>query len=258
MAYCYKCGVELDRSAERCPLCSTPVPRLSDDRAKDEGAKDESADEGLDQGLGRGVARAYPDFIIDPDNKYNLTGHERRRIAIEIISFSFALGAATIVLADLLDGSLGWSLFAAAALGCAWVLVAGIIWLWKKPLGIVACATLSLATFLVVIDLLAGGNAWSIGLGLPILFSAAVLLALTLLMLRLSKSKGFDTVAHCLLAFTLFLLSVELIIDLHLRGSVYMTWSLITALSLTPLAVVLYYVNARVLHGADLRKIFRI
>jgi hypothetical protein len=249
MAYCYKCGVELDRSAERCPLCSTPVPCLSDDCDGDERAE---------EGLEAGKARAYPDFIIDPQNKYNLTGTERRRIAIEIISFSFILGAAIIVLADLLDGNLGWSLFGAAALACAWVLVAGVVWLWKRPLGIVGCATLSLAAFLVVIDLLAGGNAWSIGLGLPILLSAAGLLVLTLLILRLSKSKGFDTVAHCLLAFTIFLLSVEAIIDLHLRASVHFSWSLITALSLTPLAVVLYYVNARVLHGADLRKFFRL
>ncbi len=242
MPYCYKCGVELDSALSACPLCGAPVPQDGDQNVGQAG-----------QG-----AKPYPDFIMDPQGAYNLTGDEKRRIAVEILSLGLFLGSGTLVLADLLDARLSWSLYAALALLSLWGLVVGTIVFKGKPVVALLSATASISAFLLVADALGPWRGWSLSIALPITLAASVSLAGTAFAIHATKRKGLNVAGHVLIGIGFLLVSIETTISLAVTGSIVLRWSLITSLALMPLALILYYIHSRLLKGADLRKFFRL
>ncbi|MBP7096657.1 MAG: hypothetical protein KBC36_11275 [Spirochaetia bacterium] len=241
MPYCSDCGVEVDAGVEACPLCKAPIHRSA-----------ECAEPTRPHA-------AYPDRIIDPEDRYHLTATERRRIAVELLSLAFGLAGAVILLVDLVvNQRLGWSLYALVSVGFAWLVTTMPLILFGKPWLVFAVLAPALPLFLFLIDVFDGrGIGWFLPYGLPIAGAGMGAVAAVGAVIGASRRKGLNVVATIFLGAALFVLILEGILDLN-RGGLSPYWSAIAALALAPTAVVLYFLHGRVLRGADLRKVFRL
>lgn len=92
MAYCPRCGVQVEDRLERCPLCDTAIPQEVRD----------------DQG-----ESTYPDDIVPPKEMYRpLTDRQKRRLFRGIVAFFALFPIALTVLLDLyLSGTVTWSYY---------------------------------------------------------------------------------------------------------------------------------------------------
>lgn len=239
MPYCYRCGVELEKGAAACPLCGSSVP----------GAYEEPDSPSRP---------AYPDFVHDPEYGAALSGPERRRIALEILTLALGLAAASSVVIDLADGGLGWSRFVAAAGLGVWGVCAGIIALWNRPGWAAAAAAAACMAAMAGIDAAASWRGWSLSVGFPMALTVAAGAFAVGASLRKARRRGLDVAGHALIAAAAALCVLELALELYLNGRAFLRWSLITAASIVPVSLLFYYMHARLLRGADLRKFFRL
>jgi hypothetical protein len=241
MPYCSECGVEVDAAVDTCPLCKAPIGRKS-------GGEEAPAPHG-----------AYPDKIIDPEDRYHLTATERRRIAVELLSLAFGLAGAVVLLVDLVvNQRLGWSLYVLVSLGFAWLVSTMPLILHGKPWLVFAVLAPALPLFLFLIDVFDGrGIGWFLPYGLPIAGASMGTIAAVGAMIGASRRKGLNVLATIFLGVAFFVLVLEGILDLN-SGGLSPYWSAIAALALAPTSVLLFFLHGRVLRGADLRKVFRL
>ncbi len=243
MAYCYRCGVELESGAANCPLCSTPVP----------------ADAVMAAQPGKPASTAYPDHVHDTAGAHALTKTERRRIALELVSISFILGASAVLLADMLfNGRLHWSLYALSSIGLVWIIVFSVLAFGKMPAFAFLAIPVSTVLYFLVLDWIDGPIGWSLTLAIPIALSLSLLTAIVAAGVKHTRRRGFNIVAYVFLGLASACVALESIIDFYVNGSVSPAWSIITGLVLVPLSGMLLFIHGRIMRGADLRKVFRL
>ena len=242
MAYCYKCGVELEAGADKCPLCSTMVPAAANDGSK-------PADY---------PAMAYPDSVHDPVTTHGLTKAERRRISLEFLSLSLLLGAGVVLLADILfQGRPHWSLYPLASIGLVWMIIFSLLALGKMPALALLTIPVSISLYLLALDWIDAPISWSLTLAIPVTLTMSLMAGAVVVCVRLTRRKGFNIVAYSLVALAAACVALEAIIDQYAHGSVALAWSIIVCLVLVPLSGMLLYIHGRIMRGADLRKVFR-
>jgi hypothetical protein len=92
MAYCPRCGVQVEDRLDRCPLCDTAIPQ---------------------EVRGDHTEPTYPDDIVPPKAMYRpLTKRQKRRLFRGIVAFFALFPIALTVLLDLyLNGAVTWSYY---------------------------------------------------------------------------------------------------------------------------------------------------
>ncbi len=201
MSYCVNCGVELDDSAGKCPLCNTPVINP------------------------KHLARQTEDALF-PAQKGTVETADRKDFAIVLTAFVLATGITCGLLNLLVFQGVLWSLAVIGA--CV------ILWVWMLPaimehgLSIyifLLLDGLSVAVYLYMLARMQDSYDWCYGLGLPITALVTVVAeAFALCVQKLPRS--FLTVAlYLITAAGLLCVGLELLIDRYLTGGFSMTWS---------------------------------
>jgi hypothetical protein len=231
MSYCVNCGVELDISAQQCPLCNTPVRNPN-----------------------QMVQREETPF---PKEKGAVETANRKDFAILLSTFVLATAVTCGLLNILVFPGRLWSL---AVIG-----VCVILWVWLFPIviyrrlsvyGSLLLDGLSVALYLYMLAHMIGSYNWCFGLGLPIvLLVTAVAELLTFCIHMLPKS--FLTVAlYLVTGVGLLCIGIELLITHYLYAAVYLRWS---AMVLTVCAVldivIITMLSRRRLRGAVRRRL---
>lgn len=227
MSYCVHCGVELEPTARRCPLCNTPV---------------------LDpaQAVDTASPRPYPtrSTAVELPNKSELA------LLLSAMLVSVAVVCAVLNL-FLASGRL-WSLYVVGGAMTLWLWVVAPLLLPRMPLWcriLADGAAVGVYVFLISLDL--DGLDWYLGLALPIVLSGtAVCLCLGLFLPRRSTLTGVTLVIG---AAGIFCLLLELFLDLWLLGRWRPIWSLVVAAACLALAVPLIVVR----RVPDLRELVR-
>lgn len=155
--YCVKCGVRLDDSLDRCPLCGTPVWR---------------PEEAQDQG--RAFSSIFPEK------------HRNERLTAVAFLTAVALLAAFITLRICLRiyGGIGWSGY--AMLGIALFYVIAILPLWFRrpnPMIFLPVDHAAVAGFLLYASWASGGH-WFLSFGFPVTAMSCLLLTGFIALLR--------------------------------------------------------------------------
>ncbi len=212
MAYCSKCGVELEAAVERCPLCAYPVP------------EDLIAD----------TPRAFP----EAENAYT---DEAKGFRNKVFYIYFMMAIAGITIAVVLETFFSLTtgvvtflkygvLSIIASLFYLFFLLGYIQKLTRTLIGI----GITTCLFTLALDALDTQLSWSLTYALPIAVTATVLFTVTAKLYARSKHTRhiiFVPVYVCL-ALCLLLPVIEIIISLNLRGAITLRWSLITTVSL--------------------------
>lgn len=212
MSYCVNCGVELDASAEECPLCNTPVldPREIEKYAA--GAV-----------KGRNAEKAPAPF---PGEKGQVEKVTKKDLGI-LLSMVVLASAVTcgILNALVFRGNL-WSLAVIGACAVLWVFMIPAVIYRKQPVYVSLLLDGGVtAGYLYMLTFQLGDAGWFWGLGLPItLLVTGVAELLTLCIRRLPRS--FLTVAlYLFTAVGLLCLGLEILIDLRLDEEIALSWS---------------------------------
>lgn len=202
MSYCVNCGVELEASARKCPLCGTPVwnPREQET-----------------------MVNAGESF---PEQKGAVETVKRKDLGLLISTVLLATAVTCGVLNALVFRENPWSLAVIGACGILWVMVIpAVIYTGQSVYVSLLYDGAAVGFYLFLLTFLTGSRGWFAGLGLPIVILLTVLAeCFTFCVRKLPKS--FLTISlYLFTAIGLVCIGLELLIDRYVFGEISPGWS---------------------------------
>lgn len=202
MSYCVNCGVELDASAKKCPLCETPVihPRELEK-----------------------MMQAEQPF---PKTKGEVETVKRKDLGVLLSVVVLATSITCGVLNALVFQKNLWSLAVIGACAIIWVLLIPVV-IYKKQSVYLTLAFdgAVVVTYLYMLTFLAGSNEWFYRLGLPIVLLVTVLAELMALAILVLPKSFLTTTLYIFTAIGLLCLGLEIMIDKFLDDRISLAWS---------------------------------
>lgn len=293
MAYCVRCGVELHKGLNACPLCETEVI-LPDDQDAEEGINlfSERIPRNVRPRVNLVPSRAFiflatfillvpllVTLIIDFTANRTITWSFypitslallwiliaypsllKGYTAFQVITMDILSIAVFLLSLDLYSGSFPeWSQYPALALLLLWVYVAiPFLFTWKRIYLIVSIWFLGTAGFLFAMDKLTGGKDWFLPLGLPILVLVGVALIIIMMTAKKAKDKPLLTIGVSLITVSGLVIAIDAVTNMFVKGKLLIAWSSILAAVLIPTAIFLFIVNGSPDLKAYLTKKFHI
>lgn len=289
MAYCVKCGVELERNSTSCPLCSTPVyfPEDMDDGTQKRYPDRVQKQQPRHVNLVPSKAFVYlmtfiliiPIIVclmIDIRGNRTITWSFYPAASLLLIWILMAYPAlmkrysfikvvtidiyATIVFLVSLDvysgGFLSWSIYPVASLLLIWVyFLLAFLFSHKNPVFIVIIGYISTCLFLYLIEQ-ATKAVWFFGLAIPIISLLSILAALILILSRYIRGAGLPGLIFS--GLSIFCVGTELFVNRFVYNEFSLFWSLIVAGVLIPLAIFLFFVQSNEEFRVYLQKKFHL
>ena len=236
MRTCGKCGVEIEETVDRCPLCGTP----------------------LAEGPAGGAAAAHADEqkAAEPP----VPESKVWRWLWEVISL-MALTAAGIFFAiDLADGfRVTWSLYPLSAVGFLWTCATAVITLRRHSLPLFASLVAAVVAFLFVLSLITTGRPWFLQLALPLVVVVVAVSAATWASVRRLRLPVLPALAAAMLGSGLTTVGIEYILNRYLRLDKIVSWSLVAMACAISLFLALLLVHRRLKERhADIRRFFHL
>lgn len=186
--YCIKCGVKLEDTEKKCPLCNTAV--------------------------------CHPDFTqtadrpLYPGNKMpsNHSGSKALNGAVIILFFIPLL---VCFFADLsLDGKMEWSGYVAGALAVSYVVFALPLWFRKpNPVIFVPCDFVVIALYLLYIALATGGR-WFMRFALPVVGGTCLITCTVVTLMYYLRRGKLYILGGAFMALGVFMLLVEFLMQI--------------------------------------------
>ncbi len=249
MPYCPDCGVEIDTAAV-CPLCGLPNLRAASARPAQAPA-DADAFSASPPPLRR--------FFEETEALEALSAREKRKVAWEVISVAFAISDLALALINLLlDGRLSWSLYPVASLLYVWILTTCGLVMEERPRLRTLVAALATPLFLIALGLFTGSPAWAFRLALPLAIFVELTVAGIVLAARNTRRQGLNIFAYVAIGAALVCLATEIFIDLFVHDAIHLGWSMVTTISLLPIAGFFTYLHYRVARETNLHRLFKL
>lgn len=203
MSYCVHCGVELDPSLKRCPLCDTPV---------------------IDPN-----SIPYFEATSPYPSKRGKVEPARRKDAAIFVSVLLVTICATCGLLNwLVFPKAPWSLLVIGFCLVLWVMCLPFIFFRKlSPYLSVFLDGLAISFYLFLISRLTGSSDWLFYLGLPIAAMFTVLFEALLLLIRKVYRSFFAVTLYVFSLISLSCIGIELLCRNFLGDPLRITWSAI-------------------------------
>lgn len=222
MSYCVHCGVELQESETKCPLCKTEVldPAASKDMPK---------------------TRAYPRHVTRINDQVN------RRFAVSVASvFMILSGIICVLLNYIYDGELTWSRYVLGGIALAWILVMSpFVFSRHAILKATLLDGVSVLGYLYIIENITPQKDWVIPLALPIVLASALLVILIGFASSGGLLKGMYLPAAILTGGGLLAILIETRADYYIDEYIQLDWSLVVAASALGLAVIFVLIERK-------------
>ena len=213
MSYCVNCGVELAASEKCCPLCGVEV--LNPKKPYDPTAE-----------------RPYP-------SKHEAVMHRAiRRVAAWVLLVLAGIPVISMLLMDLIaDGRLDFSLLPSASIALGYMVFV-FPCLFRKPRIwlFMIFGTLETAAYLFVLKLLVGGN-WYYLFALPVTLMTGAAVIGAYLMISAKKPSFMLKTIIVLVILAVYVLALQLLIELHFFKRIYFDWSLYAAVTFAMLSI---------------------
>lgn len=208
MSYCVHCGVELDDTAQSCPLCSTPV---------------------LDPVQSRDTTSPKPYstryVTVEPPSKTEIA----LLLSVMLVSVSVACALLNLFF----HAHRLWSLYVVGGAITLWLWLVLPLLVRKTPAWVrLLLDGFAVAVYVFLISLDLAGLNWYLGLALPMILTGT---ALAIGLAFWLKGRSLLTTITLLFGFAgLYCLTIEFFVDFYLRRVWAPGWSVITtAISLT-------------------------
>lgn len=235
MSYCVNCGVELDRSEQRCPLCGVEAVNPAEP-------------------FDRTAPRPYPARIERINVRVN------RRYTALFISLLLLIPVFVTVFSDALtSGGISWSAYVVggALVLFTWLLLPMLLQR-PNPYLCVLCDGLAALLFLLLIELITK-KSWFLRLGLPLaLLATGYALLITFLCDEKRTMELFLRVAAALTGAGFAVVGVECAVRLYREAFTWPHWSLYALFPCLVLSAVLLVLNRRERFKSELKRRFYI
>ena len=239
MKQCQNCGVEVDGSLIRCPLCGRA---LDGQESREEGDRSED----------------------DPEHGHEQTeprpGPRARFWLWEVVTLIIGATALIIGAADFAYGfDMSWSIFPLSGLGFLWLFLSILIWLGRDIPLAYGAAIIDTLLFLFVLDVITTGDPWFATLALPITLLVAAVGGGAAAVARALKLSVFQTIADGVLAVGIFLVGLEVVLHFALETSSILSWSIVAFAGCLSIALLLLLINRRLRQRhADFKRVFHL
>ncbi len=232
MTICVNCGIELDDGLKICPLCGKHLENSGEQEH---------------------IPENYPSDIIQLHKK------ENRKHLWELSGIIAFSGITVCTIVDLLiNKGLRWSLFCDVSILAVWIFMTISLYVHKRTLIFIALQMLTILASLFFIDLIATGPEWFFPVGLPATIAASIAMVAIVILYKAAHFKGLNIIAAALIILSGFCIILEMILDEYLNGVVDFRWSLITAISILPVALIFFFYHYRLKKGNRLDSFFHI
>jgi hypothetical protein len=238
MPYCSRCGVEVNKEAQKCPLCSSPIQKFADDIAP---------------------GRTFPTDELPPRRPPQLTLKEKLRLAAVITTFAMLIPMLITLAVDLtLNARISWSWYPLISLTTCLFIVLTALYAYKHPRQLIWGDVLICSAGLLLMYSLGLIPGTAVRVGIPISAFAGASSHMAVSFSGRTARKGSNIGAFVLMAIGLFCLLAELWIDLILYGGLQPGWSLIVLGATQPVTLILLYLHYRKKKDGPLKKYFHI
>lgn len=201
MSYCVNCGVELEASLNKCPLCHTPVMNP------------------------RELNKELPPSPY-PTDKGQVEVVKRKDLGILVTVVLTATGATCLLLNLLVFDSSLWSLVVIGSCMCLFVFSFPAIFYSKTPIYLSLLADgMSVAIYLFLITFLTDSDRWFWNLGFPVVVLLTIFAELFPLLSKLFTLTILSCALCIFLEIPAFCVSLELLIRHILDDPYRITWS---------------------------------
>jgi hypothetical protein len=241
MIQCYNCGVELEENANFCSLCGEPLRNKNTENLDIIKSAKMLQEEKL-----------FMDF-------QKLTGFQKRKIFWKISGIIFVSAMVIVLLIDFIGSqTITWSKYPATIILMVFFNFTLNTYLHKKIILLLAISFVITSTLFILFDIYAGETGWELKLGIPMNLALYITIYTLIFLIRNSKQKGLNIIAYSLIAAGLFCIYTEGIISIFFHNSLTFRWSLIVWVSVTLIAVLLFYIHYRLKKATDLKRFFHI
>lgn len=221
MSYCVNCGVELDKSAGKCPLCNTPVINPNE----------------LD------ALKANTPF---PQTKGTVEQANKKDFAILLSAFVLATALTCGLLNILVFSKTMWSLAVIGACVILWVgLFPVVIYSRLSVYSSLLLDGLSVALYLYLLANMMDSYGWCFGLGIPIVVMVTVLAELMAICIRKLPFSFLTVSLYVDIAAGLLCMGLEILINFYLSGEFVLRWSAVVLTVCVILAIVIITLLSR-------------
>jgi Family of unknown function (DUF6320) len=231
MPICKNCGVEIESSNTKCPLCHTPLGDMPQILEK-----------------------------VDPIIPETKVQKSQSPLLLELFSFFSAAGAIVITAVDFAYGAnLTWSRIPLISIIFCWLFVFLIHHLLTRPYLLVILETINFLIFLWFLDRFIPIYYWFFSLALPIILVVGILFLLVILWIRSFKLSTFLSLSVGTLAAGIFLLCLEVILNKFHQENLMVSWSLVAFACILPVSGFFIYYQLRInKKGSEFKKYFHV
>lgn len=208
MSYCVNCGVELEKTIKKCPLCGTEVnnPRKPVDTKS---------------------ATPYPQNrgVVEPVDR------KETALILSIILAAPSIGCAIMNFLILQKGF--WSLYVIGACTVLWTFIVPSLLLkkFKLPnLVYIVFDTLAVIAYTYIFVLQFGNNGWFQHVAIPTIILIAVIFLILLNIYDYYKPPILIVTISLIAAIGIFCIGLEIILNLYLNQRIYIMWSAIVGI----------------------------
>lgn len=203
MAYCSRCGVEVEAHRNSCPLCDVPIHRYDEEEIH------------------------TPLWPIQKEIPI-MKKRQKRFFMVLPLQVIFLIASLIVITVDLrMNGYLSWSRYPVTAITSLFLITIGVILCGNSKILTLGWITASTLAMLSVLDSF-NGFTWFPTLGFPLTLIAGLYGGVTLLASDvLGRRLGAQLTLQALLV-TLLCMSIDTVISQAL-GTAPLTWSLIVA-----------------------------
>lgn len=203
MSYCVNCGVELEHSLTKCPLCNTPVINPHE----------------LEK-------YAYqPPF---PTQRGQVDPVKKKDFAILTLVVLIATSLSCFLLNIFVYNASWWSLLIIGACLLIFVFLLPVFIQNKLPAYIcLLCDGIVVGIYLFLITFNTTNNQWFVALALPLIVLVTILLEIFTLLLHIFRASFLSVSLYIFLEIALLCIGLELLIDQFLGLPYNLSWSAI-------------------------------
>lgn len=221
MSYCVNCGVKLDESLNKCPLCNTPI--INPKELKKMGA-----------------------ISPFPVEKGETEAVKSKDVIVLTTVFLSTTAVCCLLLNLLVFSKTLWSLAVIGLCAFIWVVVIPCIAFSKLPIYVFMLFDgLAMAGYLYMLSFLTSSKAWLIQLALPITALATVLILTFTLLMRKISSSLLALALYIYILIPILCVGIELLICHYYGYPLHITWSAVVLVPCTIIAIVLITVLSK-------------
>lgn len=212
MSYCVNCGVELESSLERCPLCNTPVLNPNE------------------------LQKIKSASVPYPVETGQVDVVKRKDLAILTSVVLTATSLCCLLLNLFVFSKTPWSLFIIGACLLLFVLMLPVVVYTKLPVYLsLAFDGAATGFYLYMITFNTSSGRWFTSLALPIVILVTILIEIFALLLHIFPVSFLTTALYFFVETALLCVGLEILIDHYLGNPFHLVWS---AIILTICAVI--------------------